>query len=219
MSPPYDRVVTYLAAAERTALCDLALELGPDAPTLCGDWDVRDLIAHLVLRDGSLSAVGIVVPPLSGLTDRGMAKLERQHDFETLVKRLRKGPPLHSPFRLKPVDRLLNAMEYYVHHEDIRRAQPGWEPRALPPRVQDAIWRGVKTSGRGLLRNAKVGVVGSRSDQAETAVLKPGSRSVTLHGTPEELAMFVYGRKDQARVELRGTDEDIALLREASLGV
>ena len=28
---------------------------------------------------------------------------------------------------------LLNLNEYVVHHEDIRRAQPGWEPRELPP--------------------------------------------------------------------------------------
>lgn len=219
MSPPYDRVVTYLAAAERTALCDLALELGPDAPTLCGGWDVQDLIAHLVLRDGSLSAVGIVVPPLSGLTDRGMARLEKHNDFETLVKRLRKGPPLHSPFRLKPVDRLLNAMEYFVHHEDIRRAQPEWQPRELAPRIQDALWRGVKSGGRGLARNAKVGIAAERSDTKETATLKPGQRSVTVVGTPEELALFIYGRQEQARVELRGSDEDIALLRDASLGV
>jgi len=210
--------VTYLAATERTALCDLALEVGPGAPTLCGDWDVKDLVSHLVLRDGSLSAVGIVVPPLAGLTDRGMAKLAAE-DFEHLVKRLRKGPPLHSPFRLKPVDRLLNAMEYFVHHEDIRRAQPGWEPRELSPRVQDALWRGIKMSGRGLVRQAKVGVIVSRSDRAETAVLKAGDSSVTVHGLPAEVALYVYGRKAQARVELRGTDRDIALLSDTSLGI
>jgi uncharacterized protein (TIGR03085 family) len=212
-------VVTYLAAAERTALCDLALDLGPDAPTLCGGWDVQDLIAHLVLRDGSLAAVGIVVPPLAGLTDRGMARLERNNEFEDLVKRLRKGPPLHSPFRLKPVDRLLNAMEYYVHHEDILRAQPQWQPRGLSPRIQDALWRGVRSAGRGLTRNAKVGVSVVRSDTDETAVLKGGPRSVTVKGSPEELAFFVYGRQGHTRVELIGSDEDIALLKDASLGV
>jgi uncharacterized protein (TIGR03085 family) len=219
LAPPYDRGVTYLAAAERAALCDLALELGPDAATLCGGWDVGDLVAHLVLRDGSLSAIGIAVPPLAGLTDRGMAKLRQQHDFETLVVRLRTGPPLHSPFRLKPLDRLLNAMEYFVHHEDIRRAQAGWKPRDLPPRVQDALWRGVKNSGRALVRNAKVGVVASRSDSTDTVILRRAVRSVTVHGLPAEVALFVYGRIDHARVELRGEQEDIDLLRDTSLGV
>jgi uncharacterized protein (TIGR03085 family) len=211
--------MTYLAATERTALCDLALELGPDAATLCGDWDIRDLVAHLVLRDGSLSAVGIVVPPLSGLTDRGMAKLVEHEDFEHLVKRLRSGPPRHSPFRLKPVDRLLNAMEYFVHHEDIRRAQPGWEPRDLNPRVQDALWRGVKMSGRGLVRRAKVGVVVSRSDRQEKATLKSGDSSVTVHGMPAEVAMYVYGRTSRANVNLQGTPADIALLEKTALGI
>lgn len=211
--------MTYLAAAERTALCELAHELGPDAPTLCGGWQVKDLVAHLVLRDGSLSAVGIVVPPLASLTDRGMSKLLEQESFEALVERLRKGPRLRSPFRLKPVDRLFNAMEYFVHHEDIRRAQPGWEPRDLDSRVHDALWRGVQSSGRGLVRKAKVGVVASRSDRTATATLRSGEPAVTVHGPPAELALFVYGRKDQARVELLGDKASISLLNDTEMGV
>ncbi|HET7690364.1 MAG TPA: TIGR03085 family metal-binding protein [Nocardioidaceae bacterium] len=211
--------MTYLAATERTALCDLALETGPDAPTLCGGWDVGDLVAHLVLRDGSLSAVGIVVPALASLTDRGMTRLQEGHDFESLVKRLRKGPPLHSPFRVKSVDRLLNAMEYYVHHEDIRRAQPGWEPRGLSPRIQDALWRGLRTSGRGLLRNAKVGVVAQRADGGDTATLKGGSPVVTVTGTPEELVLFLYGRKEHSRAELQGDESAITSLLDTFMGV
>ena len=33
-----------LALDERAALCDTALALGADAPTLCGDWTVKDLL-------------------------------------------------------------------------------------------------------------------------------------------------------------------------------
>jgi len=36
---------------ERLELCDLLLELGPDAPTLCEGWTTADLAAHLVLRE------------------------------------------------------------------------------------------------------------------------------------------------------------------------
>ncbi len=36
---------------ERAELCDLFDELGPDAPTLCGDWTTADLAAHLVVRE------------------------------------------------------------------------------------------------------------------------------------------------------------------------
>ena len=34
--------------------------------------------------------------------------------------------------------RLLNTAEFAIHHEDVRRAQPGWAPRALPRADQDA---------------------------------------------------------------------------------
>ena len=44
MSAPID-------VRERLELCDLLLELGPDAPTLCEGWTTADLAAHLVLRE------------------------------------------------------------------------------------------------------------------------------------------------------------------------
>ena len=48
---------------------------------------------------------------------------------------------------------------------------------------------------------------------------KNGTPSVTVHGPPAEVALFVYGRKPQALVNLIGTDEDIALLSDTSLGI
>ena len=47
------------ARAERTALCDLFLEVGPDAPTLCEGWTTKDLAGHLVIREGR-NLVGLV---------------------------------------------------------------------------------------------------------------------------------------------------------------
>ena len=35
------------------------------------------------------------------------------------------GPPRLSPWRIDAVDRLINTVEYFVHHEDIRRAPTG----------------------------------------------------------------------------------------------
>ncbi len=65
-APPYDRPMTRLARSERAALCDLALQVGADRPTLCEGWTVKDLVVHLLVREGSPAAVGIVVPPLAG---------------------------------------------------------------------------------------------------------------------------------------------------------
>lgn len=207
-----------LAQSERTALCDLALEVGPDAPTLAGDWTVKDLVVHLLVREGSPAAVGIVVQPLAVLTERTSRRLARQ-DLAVLVERLRKGPPFYSPFGLAPLDKMLNTVEFFVHHEDIRRAQDGWEPRELPERAQDALWKLVGVLGKGLVRTAKVGVVLERSDTAERTILKDAPAAVIVRGLPAELVMFVYGRQQQARVELLGDDADVAALTGADLGI
>lgn len=210
--------MTNLARTERAALCDLALELGPDAPTLSGEWTVKDLVVHLLVREGSPAAVGIVVPPLSPLTDAASRRLARE-DLPVLVERLRKGPPVWSPFRPGPLDRVLNTLEYYVHHEDVRRAQDGWEPRDLDRRSQTALWKAIRVAGRGLVRSAPVGVVIERSDTGEREVLRNKPGAVTVRGLPSEVVLFVYGRQAQARVDLDGVDSDVALLTGADLGV
>lgn len=210
--------MTNLARTERAALCDLALELGPDAPTLSGEWTVKDLVVHLLVREGSPAAVGIVVPPLSSLTDAASRRIARD-DLPVLVERLRKGPPLWSPFRPGLLDRVLNTLEYYVHHEDVRRAQDGWEPRVLDRRAETALWKAIRVAGRGLVRDAPVGVVIERSDTGEREVLRNKPGAVTVRGLPSEVVLFVYGRQPQARVDLDGVDSDIALLTGADLGV
>ena len=67
-----------LVRRERHALCDTALALGPDVPTLCGGWTARDLVAHLLVRENSMiGAAGITFSPMAGLTERAMAKAAR----------------------------------------------------------------------------------------------------------------------------------------------
>lgn len=210
--------MTRLARTEREALCDLALELGPDAPTLSGEWTVKDLVVHLLVREGSPAAVGIVVAPLARLTESASARLAR-NDLPVLVERLRQGPPLYSPFRIGVVDRMANTLEYFVHHEDIRRAQAEWEPRDLDRRVQDALWKAIRVAGKALVRSASVGVTLERTDTSERAALKEAPAAVVVRGLPAELVMFVYGRQDQARVELDGAPSDVAALTGADLGI
>lgn len=210
--------MTRLARTEREALCDLALELGPDAPTLSGEWTVKDLVVHLLVREGSPAAVGIVVAPLARLTESASARLAR-NDLPVLVERLRQGPPLYSPFRIGAVDRMANTLEYFVHHEDIRRAQAEWEPRDLDRRVQDALWKAIRVAGKALVRSASVGVTLERTDTSERAALKEAPAAVVVRGLPAELVMFVYGRQDQASVELDGAPSDVAALTGADLGI
>ncbi|MGH3372124.1 MAG: TIGR03085 family metal-binding protein [Nocardioidaceae bacterium] len=207
-----------LARTERAALCDLALALGPDAPTLSGEWTVKDLVVHLLVREGSPAAIGIVVPPLARATEMASARLARR-DLSVLVERLRQGPPFYSPYRLGPVDRMLNTLEFFVHHEDIRRAQDGWTPRELPGKVQHALWRAIRVGGKALVRGAASGVVIERSDTGDRAMLTGGGTTVVVRGLPAELVMFVYGRQAQAVVELEGSPADVAALRGEDLGI
>jgi uncharacterized protein (TIGR03085 family) len=114
---------------------------------------------------------------------------------------------------------MLNTMEFFVHHEDIRRAQPDWEPRLLPPHVEDAVWRGAKLAGKGFTRSAPVAVTLQRSDTGEQARLSGGDGDVVVRGLPAELALFVYGRSGHARVDLDGEAEAVAALRATDLGI
>ena len=165
-----------LARRERHALCDLALLLGEDAPTVLPDWTAKDLVVHLLVREYSpVGALGLAVDPLSGLTEREMARVGRR-DFTVLVERLR-GRGL-TPYSLGPVDRVANTLEYVVHHEDLRRAQPDWQPRDLPPGDADVVWRLLRVFGRGLVRQAGVPVRiaprGHRRRGRAAARLRPG---------------------------------------------
>lgn len=209
--------MTSFARAERARLCDLAVEAGPDAPTLCGDWTVRDLMAHLVLRENSPLSAGVVVPALAGVTERATARTAEKKTFEELVEKVRKA---RNPMgALKAVDQALNTAEYFVHHEDVRRAVPGWEPRTLTSGEQDALWRVVRVSGKGLVRPAGVPVVARRSDTGDTSTLRAGSAPVTVTGEPQELLLFVYGRRETRGLTFEGPDDSVAQLREARLGI
>ena len=207
-----------MAQSERAALCDLALQVGEDQPTLSGDWTVKDLVVHLLVREGSPAAVGILLSPLSKLTDLESQRLGRR-DFAVLVEKLRSGPPVYSPYAVPRLDALLNTLEFFVHHEDIRRAQPDWSARDLGDAAEKLLWTMVRTGGKGLTRGAPVGVTIENATTGSRAVLNGSSPSVVVRGLPSEVTLFVFGRKPQADVELLGDEADVARLSDTSLGI
>jgi uncharacterized protein (TIGR03085 family) len=209
---------TGLARAERAELCDSALEAGPDAPTLCDGWTVRDLIAHLLIREGSPAAAGIVVPFLARWNETEMRRVAGK-DFAASVQRLRSGPPRLSPYAVPRLEGLLNALEYFVHHEDIRRARPGWQPRPLGDTSQKVLWSMVRTAGKGLARRVPVGLSLQNATTGSTVRLSTGDGEATVRGLPSEVTLFLFGRREQADVELLGDDEALARLNRTDLGI
>src|SRR6185437_21116 len=126
---------------ERRALCALLDKTGPDAPTLCEGWTTGDLAAHLVLREHRPdAAAGVVGGPLAGYTARVQQRLRNRFPFPDLVRIIRSGPPTLSVMALPGMDERVNAVECFVHHEDVRRATPGWEPRELGSGESDMLW-------------------------------------------------------------------------------
>ncbi len=112
---------------------------GPDAPTLCGDWTTRDLAAHLVLRERRPdAAAGILISQLAGYTARKQKELTERTEWPDLLELVASGPPLYSPLKL--LDPLVNTTEMFIHHEDVRRAASGWQPRKLDDDLATAIF-------------------------------------------------------------------------------
>lgn len=208
--------MTSFARRERLALADLAEQLGPDAPTLCGDWKTRELLAHLIVRESSpIGALGIVLAPLSGLTERETTRIS-EWSYADLVERVRR-PALLSTSKLPGFEALANRVEHFIHHEDIRRASPGWEERTLSKQDQDALWLPLRAMGRMLVRKAGVPVTLRRTDTDATAVLKRGKGAVVI-GLPSELLLFCYGR-EQSHVQLAGDEAAIDRLKAADKGI
>lgn len=206
-----------LAAGERRELGDLMDQLGPDAPTLCAGWATRDLAAHLVVRERRVDAApGILLPVFAGYTARVQRSVARR-PWTDLVDLVRDGPPLWSPYSLPGLGDKLNAMEFFVHHEDVRRAQPGWKPRPADSRRAAALWTLLGLAGRVLYRHSPVGVVLCTPDGLERTV-KGGARSVTLVGPPDELTLHAFGRA-QTEVDIGGDQVDVAGLQGSRRGL
>jgi uncharacterized protein (TIGR03085 family) len=206
-----------LAGRERAELSDELDAVGPDRPTLCAGWATRDLLAHLLVRERlPWAAPGIVVPALAPITQRAMRSYDTVPWHER-VGLLRSGPPVWSPMRPARIDAAANGGELVVHHEDVRRGEPGWEPRPADPERDEAVWALVQRSARMLYRRSPVGVV-LRRPSGEQVPAKPGSAVVTLVGEPIELLLHAFGRA-AVRLEYEGAEPDIAALAAVERGI
>jgi uncharacterized protein (TIGR03085 family) len=141
--------------------------------------------------------------PLQAWTSRVQDGLRDTLTWDDLISRVRAGPPL--PLRF--VDEAINAVEYFVHHEDLRRAQLGWQPRALAPSAEAALWRRL-----GAMRFWPLLLSAVPGYKAPTARLEaPGRPPIVLskrspgpvvRGPAGEVVLWLLGRKSVAQVEV-----------------
>jgi uncharacterized protein (TIGR03085 family) len=209
-----------LDAQERLELCDLFDELGPSAPTLLEGWTARDLAAHLVLREHDLLAGPcLILPgPFQRFAERRRAGLARRKDFAWLVARIRSGPPIGF-FRIGWVREMANLNEFFVHHEDVRRAN-GRGPRILTPAMHAALWRNVSRGSRYLSRRLHacgLEIQWAGTGERTTAVV--GEPTAQLGGLPSELLLYIFGRQAAAQVDVSGSPEAVAVVQRTHFGM
>ncbi|MEV0246131.1 TIGR03085 family metal-binding protein [Nocardia sp. NPDC050712] len=205
-----------MAQRERAALVEAMRQAGPDAGTLCGTWTVRDLAAHLIVRERRPDAApGILLKPLAGHLDSVQEKTARK-PFDELLELVRTGPPWWSP--LKPVDAIANLSEMFVHHEDVRRGAPGWEPRELPAADETKLWNMVSRMAKMSYRKSPVTLVLRTPDGRSAAAKTTSGPEVTLTGTPSELLLHAFGR-DEVRVETTGEPDAVRAVLELDRSV
>lgn len=206
------------AQRERQQLCELMLQVGPDAPTLCEGWTVADLAAHLVVRERRPdAALGI----LSSFAERHGESVRVEYarrPFDELVELVRSGPPTLSLFGVPGMDRLANTMEYVIHHEDVRRCNGEQQPRELPADLEGQLWSVLGRMSKLLLRRAPSRVE-LRTPTGRSVTAGKGSPAVVVTGEVGELALFAYGRQRAAVVELDGEQGAVDALMGASFGV
>lgn len=206
------------AKRERLLLADLLEGCGPDAATLCEGWTTRDLAVHVVLRERRADAAGgKFIKALAPRYERVRAEYAAL-PFEELIQLIRTGPPRMSPFALKQLDEAANTVEFHVHAEDVRRAQPDWTPRQVDPVFADVLWKRLERMARVLCRRCPVGLVLRRPD-GQTVVARKGAPVVTVTGEPAELLLYAFGRQDASRVELDGDKEAITRAHDSQLGL
>jgi uncharacterized protein (TIGR03085 family) len=204
------------AQRERAALVETMRTVGPDAPTLCGDWTTRDLAAHLVVREGRLDTTpGILLLFLADYTEKVRRQAAESTDWNDLLDKIASGPPLLSPFKI--LDPVANMGEMFIHHEDVRRAQIDWEPRILDDATVSALSRGLPIMARLTLAKSPARM-SLRTPEGKTLATVGRGPELTVTGEPQEILLFISGR-DETRLTFEPDDETVAEVRAARRGL
>ncbi|MEO7588097.1 MAG: maleylpyruvate isomerase family mycothiol-dependent enzyme [Arachnia sp.] len=191
---------TRLRDHHRNQLCDALSAVAATAPTLCQEWDAHDLAVHLwVLKRDPLSWPGIAIPAFADATRRRADQVKRRWDYDSLVAGLRRQGGFLPCMPLDRWDGHGHALgEYYVHTEDVRRAN------ALPLRTQtsdteDALWLRARKAGRPLWMLGRDTVLIAAPGR-DPFTLGRGAPPAQVTGLPSEVILWLYGRCEAADV-------------------
>jgi uncharacterized protein (TIGR03085 family) len=211
------------ALDERYELADTLRAAGPTAPTLCAPWRTGELTAHLVRRERSIVEMAgrVPVPALRLRAETALTDYLETAGYEQAVDEFAAGPPHWSPWGFGPVRETVNLVEYTVHHEDVRRAAPQWEPRLLPIARQLALWSRLRLAAPVTLRSVPVGVelVWPGRGTVASRRARHGDPVVTVTGEPVELVLVAFGRQRVARVAYDGRPDEIDTVRGARIAI
>lgn len=203
-------------AASRAALVAALYAAGPNEPTLVEDWQTQHLAAAVYLRENPHQVSARVGSTSSGAFQIAIDQLAEESSsrkaFYKLVRQIGDGPePTPREERPSLFKRLRKTvlhrrhesesplLEFFVHTEDIRRAQARWAPRKLSDSYASALFEQLREQARKYYENAKTGYVLVRTN-GERIVAKRGTTLTYVTGPAGELVLHALGRPDHSLV-------------------
>lgn len=190
---------------ERLAFAETLRAVGPDAPTLAGSWTAHDVAAHVASLDRlggvptflgrTIVTKGLRLNDVAGrFADRGMRGTKRR-GFEWALEHLEQRPP---ELLLRNSVALVGLFEVFVHHEDVRRANPVVQPRVVPDELAEVVlW--LLRYHRRLLENVRLVIRTPAGECAEGT-----GTQVIVEGPVAEVVLWLAGRRDASHAEANG---------------
>jgi len=112
-----------------------------------------------------------------------------------------------------------NLNEFFVHHEDVRRAN-GLSPRRNTVALDEALWRNIGSARWFLARRLRgVGLELQWAGTSRVRRARRGTPAARVTGMPGELLLFLFGRQRAADVEFSGPREATGAVTRTRFGM
>ena len=217
---------------ERVAMVQFLAELKAEqwhAATLCEGWDVKTIVAHLVVRDTQPLQYGTAIATKGriGAQPKALLHAARNRPIRSLLSTLADGPPWF--YRLPGPAAIINLVENWVHHEDMRRGELQIT-RTTSAATHAALWNTLQVTARLMLRHITVSGIVAFVQPNGTALAfslgdgvprkaDPDHAAVRVVGEAGELVLFLLGRKSAANLHFEGDQRLIAALRDTKMKI